>query len=289
MGVTSYLTWEGEILSETRAGVEADYLPDPLGSTAALLNSSQVKTDTFSWWPFGEQESHSGTSVTRFGYLGTLGYFTNASGLGIYVRARVFSPLFANWVTLDPIWPIERAFSYAGQNPVNFTDPFGLATCRGGKGPCAENRSVKGGCIALFCSGNVAVNMVLQFLGSIEMGGVDKEDFRQILSLYKNLMHLKDIEKQRSGGTSPDECCKKANETKNSQLKFNKDDNLFQLIAKLCASGTVNKRISSQRCRFTTTTQADCNACCDADRTVNNGACRHQCDLAYMYDINGVR
>ena len=56
----SYLSVEGEILSETRNGVERDYLPDPLGSTAALLDSSQTKTDTYFYWPYGETRSHTG-------------------------------------------------------------------------------------------------------------------------------------------------------------------------------------------------------------------------------------
>ncbi len=63
MGVTSYLTAKGEILSETRNGVESNYIPDPLGSTAALLDSNQTITDTYLWWPFGEQRSHIGASI----------------------------------------------------------------------------------------------------------------------------------------------------------------------------------------------------------------------------------
>jgi len=38
----SYLTVDGVIISETRSGVRADYIPDPLGSTAPLTNSSQA-------------------------------------------------------------------------------------------------------------------------------------------------------------------------------------------------------------------------------------------------------
>ncbi len=37
MPVVSYLTIDGEVISETRNGVERDYLPDPLGSTVAGL------------------------------------------------------------------------------------------------------------------------------------------------------------------------------------------------------------------------------------------------------------
>jgi len=71
----NYLTVDGEIISETRSGVRADYIPDPLGSTAARTNSTQAITDTFSWWPFGELRSHGGLSTTSFGYVGTRGYY----------------------------------------------------------------------------------------------------------------------------------------------------------------------------------------------------------------------
>ncbi len=127
MGVTGYLTWEGEILSETRAGVEADYLPDPLGSTAALLNSSQVKTDTFLWWPFGEQRSHSGASLTRLGYLGTYGYYANNFGNYLYVRARILSTITIQWQSQDPEWPYQRSFTYCKNRPCTLVDPSDMA------------------------------------------------------------------------------------------------------------------------------------------------------------------
>ena len=146
MGLTNYLTWGGEILSETRAGVEADYLPDPLGSTAALLNSSQVKTDTFSWWPYGEQRSHSGTSLTRVGYFGTLGYYTHGSGLGIYARNRVFDNAVSNWTTVDPLWPNQFPYGYCFGSPMVCFVPSGLQsrstiTCGSPDCPPGSNRN----------------------------------------------------------------------------------------------------------------------------------------------------
>ena len=125
MGVTSYLTWEGEILSETRAGVESDYLPDPLGSSSALLNSSQAKTDTFSWWPYGERRSHSGTSVTRFGYVGTLGYCTDVISARIYIRENILMSDFTSWQAVDMLWPRTFEYAYAGSNPTSYVDPSG--------------------------------------------------------------------------------------------------------------------------------------------------------------------
>ena len=44
MPTVSYLTVGGETLAETLGGAERDYLPDPLGSVAALLDASQART-----------------------------------------------------------------------------------------------------------------------------------------------------------------------------------------------------------------------------------------------------
>lgn len=125
MGVTSYLTLDGEILSETRNGVESDYIPDPLGSTSALTNSSQTITDTFSWWPYGEERSHIGPSTTPFGYHGTLGYYCNRPSYDIYVRKRPLDPQTTQWRTIDANWPTESAYAYAACRPVTLVDPKG--------------------------------------------------------------------------------------------------------------------------------------------------------------------
>ena len=48
-----YTVIDGEVVSEKRSGVERDYVPDPLGSTVALLDNTQAQTDTFAYWPYG--------------------------------------------------------------------------------------------------------------------------------------------------------------------------------------------------------------------------------------------
>jgi len=69
MATTRYTVIDGEILSENRAGVKRDYVPDPLGSTLALLDSTQTQTDTFSYYPYGEVASRTGTTATPFQYV----------------------------------------------------------------------------------------------------------------------------------------------------------------------------------------------------------------------------
>ena len=125
-----YLTIDGEIVSETRSGVRNDYIPDPLGSTAALINSTHTITDTFLWWPFGEQRSHVGSSVSPFGYGGTLGYYTGSSGRNVCLPARTFGQRETCWLTKDPLWPFESAYIYSQNNPVNFVDELGMSPSR---------------------------------------------------------------------------------------------------------------------------------------------------------------
>jgi len=92
----------GEVIAEKRGGVRRCYVPDPLGSTIALLDSTQTKTDTWEYWPYGEVRVRTGTTATPLQYVGTLGYYqTNRSFL--YVRARTDRTFLGRWMTKDPV------------------------------------------------------------------------------------------------------------------------------------------------------------------------------------------
>lgn len=120
-----YLTIDGEVLSEKRGAEKRDYLPDPLGSTAALLDSSQIKSDTFTYWPYGEVRTRTGSTPTPFQFVGTLGYYTDLGTDRVYVRARIYIPSLGRWLTADPLWPREDAYGYADLSAVSMIDPFG--------------------------------------------------------------------------------------------------------------------------------------------------------------------
>src|SRR5437588_9857996 len=75
MPTVRYTTINGEIIAEKRDGVRRLYVPDPLGSTVALLDSMQTQTDTFSYWPYGEERTRTGTTPTPFRFVGTAGYY----------------------------------------------------------------------------------------------------------------------------------------------------------------------------------------------------------------------
>jgi RHS repeat-associated protein len=97
-----YSNFCGMVVSEIRSGVERDYMPDTLGSTAALLDSTQTMTDTWQYCPYGEVAARSGTSETDLRFVGMLGYVKDALDKLFYVRARHLRPDLARWITVDP-------------------------------------------------------------------------------------------------------------------------------------------------------------------------------------------
>jgi RHS repeat-associated protein len=129
MGTVRYTTVNGEIIAEKRSGVRRLYVPDPLGSTVALLNNTQTQTDTFKYWPYGEEVSRTGTTPTPFRFGGPQGYYRNSAET-IYVRARHFTTRMSRWLTPDPIrfnGGDANLYRYVKSNPTWGTDRYGLA------------------------------------------------------------------------------------------------------------------------------------------------------------------
>jgi len=125
----AFTNFGGRVVHENRGGVERDYVRDPLGNTVALVDMNGNVTDTYSYWPYGELRTHTGSSTTPFTFLGTLGYF-NDFGNQFYVRARHYRADLTAWITTDPLWPDELSYAYTYADPINWVDPSGLA-CSG--------------------------------------------------------------------------------------------------------------------------------------------------------------
>ena len=127
MGTVSYTVLDGEIISENRNGVERDYMPDPQGNTLALLDNTQTKTDTFSYWPYGEVKTRTGTTPTPFQSIGTRGYYQDSS-TKTYVRARYLDTQKGRWLTVDPIGfdgGNSNLYCYVDNRPTYDIDPNG--------------------------------------------------------------------------------------------------------------------------------------------------------------------
>ena len=62
-----------------------------------------------------------------FGWVGTLGYRrTTMPYADQYVRARHYGGVEGRWTSVDPLWPMERAYIYVADNPATATDVYGL-------------------------------------------------------------------------------------------------------------------------------------------------------------------
>ena len=122
-----YTTIDGEVIAEERNGVRSLYSPDALGSTMALIDNTQTKTDAFTYWPYGETRVHTGTNPTPLQYVGTQGYFTDSSKRS-HVRARPLDTQRGRWVTQDPIGfrgGDSNIYRYAGNSPLTRIDRSG--------------------------------------------------------------------------------------------------------------------------------------------------------------------
>ncbi|MCK4858054.1 MAG: RHS repeat-associated core domain-containing protein, partial [candidate division Zixibacteria bacterium] len=69
---------------------------------------------------------YNGNHHMGFDSVGFTGYRIDAESGLYHAPFREYDPLVANWTTSDPIKSGELWYAYCGNNPVRFTDPFGL-------------------------------------------------------------------------------------------------------------------------------------------------------------------
>ena len=142
----------GNIISQSRGGVESQFHYDAQGSTLAVTDDNQNVTDTFAYNAFGEVTERTGTTEVPFQYIGRKGYYTDSVNGQIMARRRPYEPVSARWLAQDPLsrvggtlilvdtaqtlstppnWRINavalvlRNYAYCRSNPVRFIDPSG--------------------------------------------------------------------------------------------------------------------------------------------------------------------
>jgi RHS repeat-associated protein len=102
------------------------YHTDALGSVIALTDElGEIKTQ-YNYTPFGTVEVMGEESDNPFQYTGRE---NDGTGL-MYYRARYYSPEMKRFISEDPIGMLGgyNFYSYVGNGPVNWVDPFGLWT-----------------------------------------------------------------------------------------------------------------------------------------------------------------
>ncbi|MEQ1822912.1 MAG: RHS repeat-associated core domain-containing protein [Fimbriimonadaceae bacterium] len=115
----------GRIVGEKRNGSYRSHQHDALGNTIALINDAGVVTDTYTFWPYGELRTSTGTTTNPFKFCGAWGYYTDTTGR-TYVRARTLRPGLCRWMTVDPLWPFRLPYTYVAASPASRSDRFGL-------------------------------------------------------------------------------------------------------------------------------------------------------------------
>lgn len=97
---------------------------DQVMSVSAQTKPNGGTQAGMSYWAFGENQSTTGTSVSRLQYTGR----ENDGGGLYYYRARYYDPTIGRFVSEDPkgLAAGSNLFAYSSNNPVNANDPMGL-------------------------------------------------------------------------------------------------------------------------------------------------------------------
>ena len=114
-----------EVFTRSDSAGALTQLKDALGSTIALVDSSGNIATTYAYEPFGATTVSGVVNSNLSQYTGRE---NENNGLYFY-RARYFSPLLGRFISQDPMGFAGsgvNVYEYAGDNPVGFTDPFGL-------------------------------------------------------------------------------------------------------------------------------------------------------------------
>ena len=136
----------GQLVDERLAnGHKHSYVFDSLGSVVGVTDPIGTQlVDTYSYDPTGNILTQTGTVPNNWQYAG--GYFNQNTGLTKF-GTRYYDPTLGRWTQQDPVGgslgnpdSLNR-YLYAGDDPVNVTDPSGKYTF-------AQWYSVVGACLA---------------------------------------------------------------------------------------------------------------------------------------------
>ena len=122
-GVTLYGNGEAVAMSSS-TGSRATYLgKDKLGSVRSVTTENGTLETSYEYDAFGQPYKGDLSGGMNLGYTGKP--FDTASGLYNY-GYRDYKPQTSRFTTVDPIRDGNNWFAYVNNDPVNYTDPWGL-------------------------------------------------------------------------------------------------------------------------------------------------------------------
>ena len=110
---------------QSASGVNESFLRDALGSTIALTDSSRTIQEQYTYDPYGNTSlSGSGGSNNYFQFTGREDDYASL----YYMRSRYYNPAIARFMSRDPAGFAGglNMYAYAGDDPVDFSDPTGM-------------------------------------------------------------------------------------------------------------------------------------------------------------------
>ncbi len=113
-----------QVYGEQATG-SSTYLADALGSIVALADSNKVIQTEYDYEPFGATTTTGAGNKNSYKFTGR-----EDDGTGLYYyRARYYHPALGRFVSEDPFWMTDgpNMYAYVRNNPLTWTDPFGLA------------------------------------------------------------------------------------------------------------------------------------------------------------------
>jgi RHS repeat-associated protein len=123
----------GNLISQ-RVGGDHYVHADALGSTRALSSTGTTVSDTFLHDAWGTEVARTGaTAIVPFRWVGGPGYYYDTETQLFYVRARVFQPTTARWISQDLFLFVDSFthWQYALNSPLTRIDPTGTKTFEG--------------------------------------------------------------------------------------------------------------------------------------------------------------
>ena len=104
---------------------------DQVGGVSVTYRSDGGQTTSQRYRPFGAPRTTGGTNIlpTDHSFIGQVA--DNSAGL-MYLNHRYYDPALARFTSVDPlVGKTGEAYTYAGNNPITFSDPSGLCAADG--------------------------------------------------------------------------------------------------------------------------------------------------------------
>ncbi|MEU0226244.1 RHS repeat-associated core domain-containing protein [Streptomyces sp. NPDC006284] len=150
----------GTLTAMTAGGASQYYLTDVQGSVIGLVDATGKRTATYSYGPYGEARTTSGTNQP-YRYTGT---YLDPSGL-YKMGARYYDPQLGRFTQPDPSGKESNLYAYAAGDPVNRIDPSGLDFLGLSGGEWLSRGGQALGLAAMFVPGGQAVGLGLAAAG----------------------------------------------------------------------------------------------------------------------------